>query len=275
MALGSETQKQVDEVVNAADAYGRFNIIALSGVAGTGKTFVALAAAQKLAGHPLFVKQIQFHQSYTYEDFIEGLRPNTVGGFEPRLGIFTEWNLAAHRDHDNKYVLLIEEFTRANLGSVLGELMTFIEHRDRMFETPLSRTRTRVADNLHILVTLNPKDRSAIELDDALIRRMRMVNFPPSVVALREILDMSYPNTNPDEKQEVINQLVALFEQCKSRYPESFEANMPFGHAVFSNIRSVADLRDLWNQQIRFVLRRPQVPAHPYAKDIEDLYPWR
>ena len=73
-----------------------------------------------------------------------------------------------------------------------------------------------------------------------------------------------------------IEQLVYLFDECKRRHPDTFAELMPFGHGLFYGISSEADLRDLWNQRLKFLLRRnPQVPPHAFAKDIEELYPWR
>src|SRR5690242_8382440 len=108
-----DTIAKVEQVVRACERHGSQDIIVLSGVAATGKTYLGLASAQAYSGHPYFVKQIQFHQSYSYEDFIEGLHPTAGGGFEPRPGVFLQWNDQALRDPDNRYVLLIEEFTRA------------------------------------------------------------------------------------------------------------------------------------------------------------------
>ena len=108
MSLGEETSKKVQEIVFACQAHGSRDMILLSGVAGTGKTFLGLVAAVRFSGHPLLVKQIQFHQSYAYEDFIEGLRPTASGGFEPRSGVLIEWNETALQDPDNRYVLLMK-----------------------------------------------------------------------------------------------------------------------------------------------------------------------
>jgi 5-methylcytosine-specific restriction protein B len=88
-------------------------------------------------------------------------------------------------------VLLIEELTRANLAAVLGELLTFIEYRDRPFLTIYSRRPCTVAPNLTILATYNPTDRSALELDAALIRRLRIVDCLPSSDQLGEMLASS------------------------------------------------------------------------------------
>lgn len=277
MNLGKATDNKVDEIVSTCRKHGRDSIIVLSGVAGTGKTFLALAAATKFAGHPLLVKQIQFHQAFSYEDFIEGLRPNAKGGFETRAGILTDWNEIALKDANNQYVLLIEEFTRANITAVIGELMTFIEYRDRLFETPVTRKRFRLAGNLTILATMNPQDRSALEVDDALIRRLRIIECPPSTEQLQEMLSESLPNGGKDDSGKlIIDRLTHLFEECKKKYPDTFGDLMPFGHGIFSGIASEDDLRQLWNQRIRYLLRRnPQVPAHAFAKDIQELYPWR
>ena len=268
MTFGAATQAKIDEIVVASERHGTDSIIVLSGVAGTGKTCLALAAAQKYAKHPFFVKQIQFHQSFSYEDFVEGLRPTAAGGFEPRSGIFLEWNEAALRDPGNQYVLLVEEFTRANITAVLGELMTYIEYRDRLFETPLTRRRIKVASNITIIATMNPQDRTALEVDDALIRRLRIVECPPSTMQLREMLD--------GVKQDIVDRLAALFDECQKKHPDTFNDLMPFGHGMFAGVKTEQDLTRLWHQRIKHLLRRnPQVPAHTYSRDIEGLYPWR
>lgn len=267
---------QVDQVVQRLKDYGARNIIAISGVAGTGKTHYALQAAVKFCGSPLFVKQIQFHTSYSYEDLIEGLRPNTNGGFDLVNGSLTDWNDQAQKDPDNRYVYLIEELTRANVSSVLGELFTFIEYRDRTFQLPISKRQMQLASNLAILATMNPQDRSALELDDALLRRLRIFQFAPSIEELTKILTFSLEGTAVEESGRITNGLTHLFQTCKERYPDSFEDSMPFGHAVFSHIKSENDLRRLWHEQLKFLLQRNQnVPAHPFADLIRELYIWK
>ena len=246
------------------------------GSPGTGKTLLALAAAQQYTGHPLFVKQIQFHQSYSYEDFIEGIRPTSSGGFEARPGLFLQWNEAASVDPANRYVLLIEEFTRANIQGVMGELMTYLEHRDRVFETPISGRRVKVARNLVTLVTMNPRDRTAIEIDDALVRRLRIIECPPSVEQLTEMLQDSIPGGVDSAAYQTIQPpLVWLFDECRRRHSETFLQQMPFGHGMFSKVSSEDDLRALWNQRIKHLLVRPHTPPHPFHRDIVELYPWR
>jgi len=268
MTFGTETLKLIDQVVEASGRFGGESLIVLSGVAGTGKTLIALAAAQRLSGHPLFVKQIQFHQAYSYEDFVEGLRPSPSGGFSVRDGIFVHWNDAALRDPGNKYVLLIEEFTRTNISAVLGELMTYVEHRNREFELPISRRSMRVAHNLVFMSTMNPQDRSALEVDDALLRRLRIIECPPSVSQLREMLTGRMA-------AGLIDAVAKMFEECGKIFPD-FNEMMPFGHGMFAGVTDEAGLRALWHQRIKHLLRRSaQVPAHPFAKTIDSLYPWK
>lgn len=260
-------------IAKVAKRSGRKSVIALSGVAGTGKSHIAAQAADMLAQHPLFVRQIQFHQGYSYEDFVEGLEPNPTGGFAPRRGVFAEWNDAALSDPDNQYVLLIEEMTRANITSVLGELMTYVEHRDRYFDTPILRRRTRVAENLVLIATFNPQDRSALEIDDALVRRLRIINIPPSAALLRDMFANRTGRAAPTAS--ITDALAVLFETCKTRHPDTFSTLMPFGHGVFADVETEEDLRDLWEQQLRHLLRRPQSPPHPFCEDIEELFPWK
>lgn len=270
---GANTVEVIDAVVAAAKRFGRQYVIALAGVPGTGKSHIALRAAQIIAGNPLFLKQIQFHQAFSYEDFMEGISPNSSGGYEPRPGVLLQWNDAALRDPDNKYVLLIEELTRTNVTGVLGELLTYIEHRNRSFQTPLTRRRVAIAPNLIIIATYNPNDRSAVELDDALLRRLQIIACPPSSVQLREMLRLVF---NQDLKnEEVLNRLAGLFDELEQRYPENFGEIMPFGHGVFASVQSEADLYTLWQNQLRHILRRPRAPAHALADDVEELYPWR
>jgi len=268
----TKSSDKIDEVADACRLHGSDSIILLSGVAGTGKTHLALAAAIDVAGHPAFVRQVQFHPSYTYEDFIEGLRPTSSGGFVVESGVFTDWNDQALADPANRYVLLVEELSRANVNSVIGELMTYLEHRGRQFVLPLSRRTVTVAPNLVILATMNPRDRSALEIDDALIRRLRIIDCPPDNEQLREMLAASLPAGDPEG---IVSSLEALFEGSRTAHPDTFETEMPFGHGMFAGVRDADDLVRLWRQRIKHLLRRPLVMPHPFAETIESLYPWR
>jgi 5-methylcytosine-specific restriction protein B len=267
---GTATENKISEVVAACSRHGSSSIIALAGVPGTGKSFVASIAAQRFANEPLLVREIQFHQSFSYEEFIEGLRIDESSGVAVVPGIFLEWNQRALEDPENKYVLLIEELTRANLPAVLGELMTYLEHRGRPFLTAYSRKPVRVATNLTLMATYNPTDRSAIELDSALIRRLRIIRCPPDIGQLGEMLDgtgLPFP---------VIEKLKGIFDACKAKFPDQYEHLMPFGHGIFAGVtQEQTDLHRLWVERIEHLLRRPLVEPHPFTDVIEENYPWR
>ncbi|MCC6427331.1 MAG: AAA family ATPase [Phycisphaerales bacterium] len=267
---GTATEAKIGEAVAACQRHGARSIVALSGVPGTGKSFVAGIAAQRLASDPLMVREIQFHPTFSYEEFIEGYRATASGGFAIEKGLFLEWNDLALDDPTHKYVLLIEELTRANLPAVLGELMTYVEHRDRTFTTVYSRRPIRVAENILILATLNPRDRSALELDDALLRRLRLIPFPPDNQQLREMLNGRGLAT------PVLNKLASLFDECRGQFGGDFDALMPFGHGMFSEVSAEApDLFELWKQRISPLLNPPGRQPHPFAEVIEQHYPWR
>lgn len=264
------TNEKIAEVVAACERYGKTSIIALSGPPGTGKSYVALRAAQVFAGVPTRVREIQFHQSYSYEEFIEGLRIAPDGSVSPEKGVFLRMNEDAEADvvPAHKYVLLVEEFTRANLSAVLGELLTYIEHRDRAFETMFSKTSVQVAGNLVLMATFNPTDRSAVNIDDALLRRMRIIDFPPDSDQLEEMLE------GRALAPHVVRKLGEVFSTCRAEHSELYASRMPFGHGIFDEVREEGELYALWHQRIRRILYRPGHDPHEFAETIERAYPW-
>jgi 5-methylcytosine-specific restriction endonuclease McrBC GTP-binding regulatory subunit McrB len=267
---GQETERKIAEVVDTCQRSGSHSIIALAGVPGTGKSFIASIAAQRFTGEPLLVREIQFHRSFSYEEFIEGMRIDNSGAVSVLPGIFLEWNAMALDDPERRYLLLIEELTRADLSAVLGELMTYIEHRERFFLTIYSRRPIQVASNLTILATFNPTDRSALDIDNAMLRRLRIVDFPPSTGQLEEMLKTK------GFEPKVVDQLKSLFTTCQEKFESDYSYLMPFGHGIFADINAeTPDLYRLWVERIRHLIRRPLVDPHPFADVIEQAYPWR
>ncbi len=267
---GNATEAAIQRVVSALGRYGRSSIIALAGVPGTGKSFVASIAAQRFTGEPLLVRTIQFHRSYTYEEFIEGMRLNAGGSVDVVAGVFLEWNQQALDDPDSNYVFLIDELTRADIATVLGELMTYLEHREMSFLTMYGRRPVHIAPNLHVLATYNPSDRSALDLDNALIRRMRILSFPPDPTQLQEMLKKTAL------EKECLMRLCNVFSACQQAFPNDYESLMPFGHGIFSQVeKERPDLYDLWEERLRHLLQRPSLDPHPFKQVIEQAYPWR
>jgi hypothetical protein len=268
-AVGSATQRKVDQVVDACDRYGVSSVIALAGVPGTGKSHIALIAAQSVASDPLMVREIQFHPSVTYDTFIEGMRIAASGATVTREGMFLEWNEQALADPGHTYVLLIEEFTRADVSAVLGDLLTYLEYRDRYFLALYSGRPVRVAKNLRIITTYNPTDRSALNLDQALLRRLRVISFPPDPDQLQEML------AGRPIPAAAVKKLRVMFEECRAAFPADFDDGMPFGHGIFAQVENERpDLYDLWNERIVRLLHRPLLQPHQFAEVIRSSYPW-
>lgn len=267
---GDATEAAIERVVTALERYGQSSIVALAGVPGTGKSFVASIAAQRFAPDPLYVRTVQFHRSYTYEEFVEGMRIDSNGAVQILPGILLDWNERALDDIDARYVLLIDEFTRADISAALGELLTYLEHRESAFLTMYGRRSVKIAPNLHVLATFNPSDRTALDLDNAIIRRLRILTFLPDPHQMREMLG------NRGLSPSCLDKLSALFSKCQDEYPDQYESLMPFGHGIFSQVQDeIPDLYRLWDERIRYLLQRPNLDPHPFKQIIEDSYPWR
>lgn len=161
----------------------RLNVI-LQGAPGTGKTYAARRIAYALLGErdPQRVKMVQFHQSYGYEDFIQGWRPNESGGFILHDGHFKRFCERAENDQTRPYVFIIDEINRGNLSRIFGELMVLMEVDKRGLSMPLTYSpddEFMIPPNVHILGLMNTADRSLAVVDYALRRRFSFASLSP------------------------------------------------------------------------------------------------
>jgi len=177
-------EKEFEEIHSILER--KKNII-LQGPPGVGKTFIA----RKLAYHHMGkqndaqIEMVQFHQSYSYEDFVQGLRL-TGDGTEVRNGIFYSFCQQAHAHPKKPFFLIVDEINRGNLSKIFGELLMLIENdkRSNKFATKLTYAIEKedtfhIPENVYLIGTMNTADRSLAIIDYALRRRFAFINLRP------------------------------------------------------------------------------------------------
>lgn len=219
--------------------------VILTGPPGTSKTWYARQIAAALTDRDRSrVRFVQFHQSYQYEDFVEGYVPREDGnGFQLRPKHLLEMCEVARAHEDQTCVMIIDELSRSDPGRVFGEALTYIEPTQREVEFYLaSGNPAKLPRNLFFLATMNPLDRGVDEVDAALDRRFAKIAMEPSPDRLVVLLDQNGLDA------ELRNSVVKFFRFLLNNPNERCRV----GHAYFRAVRTAADLRRLWDHQLRF-----------------------
>jgi 5-methylcytosine-specific restriction protein B len=213
------------------------NVI-LQGAPGVGKTWAAKRLAYSMMGvkDPSRVMMIQFHQSYSYEDFIMGFRPSEKG-FQLKKGAFYTFCKEAEVDSDNDYFFIIDEINRGNLSRIFGELFMLIEADKRGNELLLlySEEKFSVPKNIHIIGTMNTADRSLAMLDYALRRRFAFYSLKPAFQS--EGFRMYRKGLNNPK----LDKLVSCVEKLNGMIAkdDSLGDGFCIGHSYFCNLTAV------------------------------------
>lgn len=232
--MDEDTYNTLTELLEA-----KYNVI-LQGAPGVGKTFAAKRLAYSIMGQKdtSRVAMVQFHQSYSYEDFIQGYRPSK-DGFELVNGAFYKFCKEAEEDNERPYFFIIDEINRGNLSKILGELMMLIEKDKRGEKIKLlySNEWFTVPQNVRIIGMMNTADRSLALMDYALRRRFAFFDFAPAFSS------EGFKNYLSEKDSPKLEKLIAAVESLNSTIStdESLGDGFRIGHSYFCTDDEITD----------------------------------
>ena len=235
------SQDQLDALISLIQE--KKNVI-LQGAPGVGKTFIAKRLAYLImlrkgaitkSDADERIEMIQFHQNYSYEDFIRGFKPTEDGRFVLQDGVFYSFCEKARNDTNHNYVFIIDEINRGNLSKILGEMMMLIEKDHRGEELELTYRKSEdeppfsVPKNVYILGMMNTADRSLAMIDYALRRRFSFYPLKPAFGTQR--FDEMFKPLEGTMFNELIKKVIELNEAIKN--DSSLTEGCCIGHSYF------------------------------------------
>ena len=242
-----DADKFLEEVFMERDKYNilvkllksKKNII-LQGSPGVGKTYAAKRLVYSLIGRKDEdkIKMIQFHQNYSYEDFIMGFRPEEDGSFKLRNGIFHSFCSKASKDKENAYYFIIDEINRGNLSKIFGELLMLIESDKRgvEFSVPLTYKQEEdfhVPENVHIIGMMNTADRSLAIMDYALRRRFCFIEIEPAFKIKEFENHLRNSILHEGDADKIIKKMIGLNKEIEE--DSNLGKGFKIGHSYFCN----------------------------------------
>lgn len=239
--------------------------VVLQGAPGVGKTFAAKRLAYSIMGvkDKSRIEFIQFHQNYSYEDFIMGYKPDG-DGFSLKEGVFYRFCKKAEKDSGRDYFFIIDEINRGNLSKIFGELLMLIEKDYRADEATLAYSGEpfRVPENLFIIGMMNTADRSLALIDYALRRRFSFFEMVPG---FSNKMFKEYQDGFADETlDELINTVVEL-NQAISKDP-SLGKGFCIGHSYFCD---QTECTEDWMKEIVYYDILPTLQEYWFDNDDE------
>lgn len=228
----------------------------LYGPPGTGKTYSIKAYQEELRLKQSvdnevndFFSLVTFHQSYGYEDFIEGIYAETIDGkinYRVKDGVFKEFCNLALKNPNEKFLFVIDEINRGNISKIFGELITLIEPTKRLGQAealsvklPYSGDLFGVPNNVYILGTMNTADRSIAMMDTALRRRFSFVEKMPDHGILSDKIGI-VEGVDVGKMLEVMNKRIEYL----------YDRDHTLGHAFFMHVSTISDLKQVFENNI-------------------------
>jgi MoxR-like ATPase len=244
-AFSDETAIPAETIRQWESRLKRKQHVIFQGPPGTGKTYIADRLARLLISDTFgFAETLQFHPSYCYEDFMQGIRPTTTGGvltFERAHGRFMQFCVRAERvPDDSPCVLIIDEINRGNLSRIFGELMYLLEYRDKAIPLAGESRPFRIPKNVFLVGTMNTADRSIALVDHALRRRFSFIHLGPDYAVLRSQLERS--GLPADPLVETLRAVNALIDD------RNYEVGISFFLKDGESLRH--SLQDVWEGEI-------------------------
>ena len=255
--------QKVKEIINILER--KKNII-LQGAPGVGKTYLAKKIAYEMMGkkNESHIQMVQFHQSLSYEDFIQGIRPTESNGFALKDGIFYTFCKRAANHPDKKFFFIIDEINRGNLGKIFGEVMMLLEADKRNESYALRLTysedendRFHIPENIYIIGTMNTADRSLALVDYALRRRFSFFTIVPE---FGQEFDRYLASKDVDRSTiDRIHKMVDKVNGC-IRTEQNLGHGFLLGHSYFCAFNGKND--ENWLKEI------VQYEVKPYLEEI-------